>query len=255
MLFITSWFILFRDETVLHWHLKLFFAFFVVESFWRRCVYGPIVQSTKYAITNLWSSGVLSKSFQCTIYHLWLFFISEKCYYLKWHISNCSVFNCLDTQGSVLTTVVFWTCSEKNGYLCTDVSRRGRNFTAHFSLMATAVSRFMITFVELLPSWEEFPFQTISMGDLYKDVTLPYLFSLVLRLKCVVSLENYLEPSVLLLASENCLTVVYVTIFLYSKKENKKKKSFKREKGEGLVNRKHLEACSVTLNVWCHCYL
>lgn len=188
--FITSAESLFRDVFISHWHLRLFFAFFVAEFFWRRYVYVPIVQSTKYAITNLWSSDVFSKSFQCTIYHLWLFFISEKCYYLKWPISNCSAFNCLDTQGSVLATVVFWTCSEKNGYLCTDVSRRGRNFITHFSLIAMDVSGFMITLLELLSSWEEFSFQTISMGDLYKDAALPYLSCLVLRLKCVVSLEN-----------------------------------------------------------------
>lgn len=40
----------------------------------------------------------------------------------------------------------------KNGYLCTDVSRRGKNFTAHFSLIPMDVSRFMITLLELLPS-------------------------------------------------------------------------------------------------------
>lgn len=115
----------------------------------------------------------------------------KKCYYLKWPISNWSGFNCLDTQGSVLATVVFWTCSEKNGYhLCTDVSRRGRNFTACFSLIAMDVSRFMVTFLELLPSWEEFPFQTITMRDHYKDAALPYLLGLVVCLKYVVSLEN-----------------------------------------------------------------
>ena len=79
------------------------------------------------------------------------------------------------------------------------------------------------------------------MGDLYKDAALPYLLCLVFSLKCVVSLENYLEPRVLLLVSEKCLTVAFVTIFLYFKKEDEKI----IQKGGGFVNRKHLEACSV----------
>lgn len=165
--------------------LCLFFEFF-----WRRCAYIPIVQSTKYAITYLWSSGVFRKSFQCMIYHLWLFFISQKCYYLKWPISNCSEFNCLDTQGSALATAVFWTCWEKNRCLCTDVSRRGKHFNACFPFIGMYVSRFTTTFLELLPPWEEFPFQTISVGDLYKDAALAIFLVLGTLFEIMVSLEN-----------------------------------------------------------------
>ena len=92
----------------------------------------PHCSITKYAITNLRSSGVFSKSFQCMIYHLWLFFISEKRCYLKWPISNCSGFNYLDTQGSVLATVVFWTCSEKMG-ICVQMSLEGAGILLHVS--------------------------------------------------------------------------------------------------------------------------
>lgn len=55
-----------------------------------------------------------------------------------------------------------------------------------------AVSRFMITFVELYPFWEELPFQTISVDDPHKDATLLHLSFLVFHLKCIgiVSLEN-----------------------------------------------------------------
>lgn len=65
-------------------------------------------------------------------YHLWLFFISEKCYYLKWAISNCRGFNCLDTQGSVLATVVFWTCSDKMA-ICVRMSVEGAGILLHVS--------------------------------------------------------------------------------------------------------------------------
>jgi len=56
----------------------------------------------------------------------------------------------------------------------------------------------------------------------------------------------YLEPSALLLVSEKCLTVACVTIFLYFKRGDEKI----IQKGGGLVNRKHMEACSVELCVY-----
>lgn len=58
---------------------------------------------------------------------------------------------------------------------------------------------------------------------------------------CGVTGKLHLEPSVPLLVSGKCLTVAYVTIFLYFKKGDEKI----NQKGGGLVNRKHLEARSV----------
>lgn len=110
----------------------------------------------------------------------------KKCCYLKWPISNCCGLIAWIHKG-LCWPLFFSGHVQKNGYLSTDFSRRGRNFTACFSLTAMNVSSFTITFLEWLPSWEEFPFHAISVGDLYKDTALPYLSCLVLCLKCAIS--------------------------------------------------------------------
>lgn len=115
----------------------------------------------------------------------------------------------------------------KNVCLCTDVSRRGKNFNACFPLIGMDVSSFTTTLLELLPSWEEFPFQTISVGDLYKDVALAIFLVLgTLFEMCGVTGNLFLEPRVLPLFSGKCLTVAYVVVFIL---RSEMKKSFKRE--------------------------
>lgn len=116
---------------------------------------------------------------------------------------------------------------EKNGCLCTDVSRRGKNFDACFPLIGMDVSRFTTTFLELLPSWEEFPFQTISVGDLYKDAALAIFLVLGTLFEMYgVTGKLYFEPRVLPLFSGKCLTVAYVVVFILG---SEMKKSFRRE--------------------------
>lgn len=76
------------------------------------------------------------------------------------------------------------------------------------------VSRFT-TFLELLLSWEEFPFQSISVGDLYKDTALAIFLVLGTLFEMYgVTGKLCLEPRVLLLFSGNCLTVSYVLVFI-----------------------------------------
>lgn len=115
----------------------------------------------------------------------------------------------------------------KKGCLCTDVSRRGKNFTACFPLIGMDVRRFTTTFLELLPPWDEFPFQTISTGDLHKDAALAIFLVLgTLFELCGVPGKLYLKPRMLPLFSGKRLTVAYVVVLIL---RSEMKKSFRRE--------------------------
>lgn len=82
--------------------------------------------------------------------------------------------------------------------------------------------------LELLPSREEFLFQTISVGDLYKDAALAIFLVLGILFEMYGGTGKLcLKPRVLLLFSGMCLTVAYVVVFIL---RSEMKKSFKREK-------------------------
>lgn len=58
----------------------------------------------------------------------------KKCYYLKWSISNCSGFNCLDTQGSVFGYCYFLDMFRKKWVSVYRCLYKGQEFYCKFLL-------------------------------------------------------------------------------------------------------------------------